>query len=357
MPQPEGNQLSFGYSPILTQVALNYLPNIDDYIGRKILPTVPTASPIGIYNIWNRGDFLRRNGKQIANYEAVPLGGFATSQGAFSVTNYGVGTPYTARDLAAARQGGMTDQAFKNAKAKWVTMQAVLELEFRAQALFQTTGNWTTTIAGVASAPSASQFIAWDQAASTPVDDVLLWKRKMRLITGFTPNTMIIPELTILALKRNPQIIARATPGFYGAGLAVPVKVSLDHIKALFEIDNILTPIGVWNSGEEGQADVIADIWTYNIMWLGYVTDTPNRETPSAGYTFAWTGATTTGLPNGVPAGEGPANFGSVQNDEGIFVREYIDNPRACVVIEGMIWASPQVTGPGLGMTWTAAVT
>jgi hypothetical protein len=356
MPQPEGSELNFGFSPILTNIGVNYLPKLEQYVGRNIFPVVPTASPVGTYNVWEMGDFLRRNGKEIANYEAVPLGGFATTQRTFSVRNWGVGTPYTARDLADARRGGMSDQKFKNGKARWVTTQGVLELEFRVRDFVQTAANWTTTIAGVTSGPSASQFIQWDQAASTPVDDVLKWKRNMRLLTGFEPNTMVIPEPIMLVLQRNAQVIARVTPGFYGAGKAVPVQVSIDQIKTLFGIEKILVPKGVYNSAAEGQTPTLVDIWTATTMWLGYVTENASVDEPSAGYQFAWTGDTTTGLPEGVGSGEGPQNFGSQLNDEGLFIREYVDQPRAARVIEGMIWRSPNIVGPSLGMTWTATI-
>lgn len=356
MPQPEGGQLDFGYNPILTSIGLNYLPKLDQYIGPDIFPSVGVASPVGTYNVWKMGDFLRRNGKEIANYEAVPLGGFSTGQQTYSVKNWGVGTPYTARDLANARRGGMSDQAFRNGKARWVTTQGVLEKEFRVQALIQTPGNWSTTIAGVASGPTALQFVKWDQAAATPVDDVLLWKRKMRLLTGFAPNSMVIPELVMLALKKNAQVQDRVKVSLTGDNNRNPVKITDDHIKALLELDNLWVPTGVYNSAAEGQADVLADIWTYNIMWLGYVTRTPSMEDPSAGYDFAWTGDTSEGVPGGL-TGEGPQNFGAVKNDKGLFIREYPDLPRAAIVIEGMIWSQPNVVGAALGMTWTAAIT
>lgn len=353
MPMPEGAALDFGYSGILTSVALNYLPKLDDFIAGKIFPTVPVAASDGKYNIWKQGDFLRRNGKQIANYEAVPLGGFASAQGSYSVQNWGVGTPYTARDLANARRGGTSDQAFKNAKTRWVVTQGVLEWEFRVQSLIQTTGNWTTTIAGVASAPSAVQFVAWDQAAATPVDDVDLWKRNLRLLTGFRPNTMIIPEKVWLALRKNTNLIDRIK---YDGTQARPTEVSLDQIKGLFGIPNIYIPLSVYNNAAEGQTDVFVDLWTQTIMWLGYVADAPSNETPSAGYSFSWTGDTSEGLPADL-RGAGPANFDAVQNEQGLFMREYVNRERAAVIIEGMLWKSPNVTSAALGMTWTATVT
>lgn len=355
MPMPEGAQLNFGYSPLLTKVGLNLLPSLDQFIGGKIFPTVPVGSPVGTYNIWTAADFLRRNGKVISNYEAVPLGGFSSSQATYSVTNWGLGTPYTNRDLADARRGGMSDQQFKNNKARWVTTQGVLEKEFRVKTLIETTANWTTTIAGVASAPSASQFIQWDQAASTPVDDVIFRKRQMRLLTGFEPNSMVIPETVMISLQKNAQIQDRVKVAWAGAGPDRPVQINYDHIKLLFGLENLWVPKGVYNSAAEGQAATIVDIWAQKQMWLGFVQSTPSFDTPSAGYTFAWTGGAGDGMPGGL-TGAGPNNLGSIENDQGLFVREYLDPPRAATIIEGMLWGSPNVVSADLGMTWTAAV-
>lgn len=357
MPQPEGAQLNFGYSPILTTVGLSYLPKLDQFAARKIFPVIPTAVSEGTYNVWTAGDFLRRNGKKIANYEAVPLGGFSTTQQTFSVHNWGVGTPWTNRDLANARRGGMTDQAFKNAKVRWVVTQGLLELEFRVKDLIQTTANWSTTVAGIASNPVVgTSFLYWDNAASTPVDDIDNYKRRMRLATGFVPNTLVIPELVLMALKRNPQVISRVTPGFYGAGKAVPVQVSVEQLKILFDIPNIITPLSTYNSAGEGLTPVLTDIWS-NTVWLGYVTQNPGPEEATAGYMFSWTGDTSVGLPAGMQGGAGPNNLGSVMNNEGLFMREYIDQPRASVVIEGMLWTSPNIVGAPLGMTFTDPLT
>lgn len=83
----------------------------------------------------------------------------------------------------------MTDQAFKNAKVRWVVTQGLLELEFRVKDLIQTTGNWSTTVAGTGSSPViGTSFLYWDNASSTPVDDVENYKRRMRLATGSPPT-------------------------------------------------------------------------------------------------------------------------------------------------------------------------
>lgn len=352
MPQPEGAGLNFGFSPILTNVGLNLLPKLDQFIVRKIAPPVSVASPSGVYNFWTPDDFLRRDGKIIANYEAVPIGGFASTQLSFTVQNFGAASAYTARDLADARRGGTSDQALKNAKTRWVVTKGLLELEFRGSVLFQTAANWTSTVAGVTSGPSASQFIQWDQAASSPVDDILLWKRNVRLLTGYEPNTLVIPDKVWLALRKNTSLIDRIK---YGGTMDRPTEITLDQLKALFEIQNIYVPKGVYNSAAEGATAVFADIWTTTV-WMGYVAASPGMQEPSAAYNFSWTGDTSNGLPAGMGTGQGPQSFGSMMNEEGLFLREYIDAPRSAVVIEGTLWTTPNVVSAGLGMTFTAPI-
>lgn len=351
MPMPE---LAFATNPLLTNVGLNHLSTLTGYASQNLMPVVPTANPTGTYNEWTIDDFIRRNGKEIANYEAVPLGGFTMAERTFSVKNWGVGTPYTARDLAAARTRGFTDQKFRNAKAKWVTVQGLVEMEFRVRDMFQTTANWGLTIGGVTSSPVlGTSFIQWDQAAATPVDDVLYYKRIVRLRSGQKPNTIIIPEPIVLALKKNAQVIARATPRFYGGN--APMEVDMGDLEKLFGL-RIVTPEGLYNAAEEGATRNISEIWTGTTMWMGYLAEEFTDETPTAAAVFAWTGNTTNGLPAGIAGGAGPQNFGSVENDEGLFIREYADQPRAAMVIEGMLWRAPVIIMAEAGMTWTATI-
>lgn len=353
MPMPEGSQLNQSISPMLTNIALNYIPDQAMFIAKQVFPNVPTSSATGIYNIWKQGDFLRRTMKKLGNAEGAPRGGFSTGTNTFAVAKYGLGTTYTAMDLANARRGGFSDQSLINAKVHYVTFQALLELEMQTASIIQTGANWTLSVAGVASAPTpGTSFIQWDQAAAAPIDDVLYLKNRMRILTGRKPNTMIIPELIWIALRKNAQLISRIT---YGGTMEKPTQVSLAQLKALFEIENILVPDGVYNSAAEGATDVLTDIWGKQV-WLGFVTSNPSVNEPSAGYHFSWVGDTTVGLPQGVSAGQGPASFGSAQNNEGIFIREYMENHPSQMVVESELWTTPNVVSADLGILLTAVI-
>lgn len=354
MPMPEGLDLASGYSPILTNIGLSFLPKLDQFIARKVFPVVPTAVPAGQYNVWGFEDFLRRQGKRIANYEAVPLAGFNKSKASYSVDNWGLGTPYTARDLAEARAHGTPDQKFKNAKSRFVITQGVLELEFRFRDLVQTAANWTTTMNGVTTAPDGiTTFLKWNQTAADPVDLILRQKRRMRFLSGgFTPNTMILPDQVWIEMRNLASMIDKIK---YGGTMDRPTEVTLQQFQALTGLKNIYVTESVYNTAAEGQPANIVDMYT-DTVWLGYVNDDPGIDEPSAGYQFSWTGSTTVGLPVGTPGGEGPNNFDSVENEEGLFMRDYFDKPRAAWIIEAMLWRTPNVVAPSLGMTFTDVI-
>lgn len=359
MPSPEGVQWNpSSYSGLLTQYAISYLADIhtEGFIAGQVFKTIPVAAPSGSYNVWNRGDFLRRGGKRLANYEAAPIEGFGITSRTYSVDNWGVATLTTARDLAEARAGGTTDAEVWNLKTELVTARGVIEKEIAVAALVQTAGNWATTRAGVASGPTlTTQYIAWDQAAAVPVDDVLRWIEDMRLASGKKPNTLIIPIQLINVLKKNASLIDRIK---YGGTMAAPTEVTTQQIQGLFGLENFLIPSCVYNTAAEGQTQSFAYIWGTN-MWLGYVAPKPGILTPSAGYNFAWTGNTANGLPVGMQSGDGPQTWGTspVESIEGLFIRRYRENRPSGEFIESELWTTPNVTASDYGMTLTATMT
>lgn len=353
MPMPEGSQLNQNVSPMLTNVASNFIPKLGQFIARQIFPNVPTASPIGTYNIWLQDDFLRRTMKKLANAEASPVGGFATGKGSFSVEHYGLATNYTAIDLANARRGGTSDATLINNKTKYVTIQAVLELEMQTATLVTTAGNWDLSVTGTTGAPVAgTSFIQWDQLTATPIDDVIDLTERMRLASGFAPNKMVIPRKVWIALRKCPQLLGRI---IYDGQQTKPAQVTLQQLQQLFEIDNIIIASSVVNLAAEGAAKNIDYIWG-KYVWLGYVTDTPSADEPSAGYHFSWNGDTTTGLPQGVAAGAGPQPFGSVLSPEGIFIRHYHTDRPDAMWVDSDLFTTPNVVASSLGTLMSAVI-
>lgn len=346
MPSPEN--INAGYSPFLTGLVQSFIPDYADYIGSLLLPRIPVGSKIGQYNVWTQGDFLRRGGKPLSNYEAAPIEGFTLSKQQFNMSTWGVATNWTQQDLQDAAVTGITPESYERAKTDFVIGKAIIEREIAVATLFQTSANWSTTYAGVASAPNGSQFIAWDQAAAVPVDDVEKIKETNRLAGNRKVNTLVLPQAIWSKMKSNASLIDRIK---YGGTMDRPTEVTLDQIKALFEIQNIWVPSAVYNTAAEGAAESYADIWAKTI-WLGYLEPTPNIERPSAAYNFTWRGGAAQGVQT---AGPGPQAFDAVEDSQGFFIRRYRENRPNAEFVECEKYEAPNVTAPSLGITMTAA--
>ncbi len=339
MSQPEFRGLIHSYSPLLTTLAISYIPKQTDYIAKDLFPGVPVANSFGIYKKIPRGAFLRPVAKKLANKEAAPLGGFEYQEANFNVETYGLATDWTDRDLNAADVGGIGSAQLIRHKTLYVTQQALLRREIDTAALVRLTGSWTVNYTGVASAPSSVQFIKWsDYTGSDPVADVLRWKEDFKLRTGFYPNVLMLAPKVWRSLSQHPDLMDRVK---YGGNNDRPATVTLQAVAGLFEIEKIIIPGGVVNSAEEGQADVIGYIWGDD-CWIGYVSDAPSTETPSAGYHFLWTGA-------GVASS--PVPFQGQVNNEGMHIRRYIDQRTAAYYVESRLFSTANITAADLGST------
>jgi len=352
MSQPEGFQLNRGYNPILTDLAQGMLSNLRvGYIADKLYPNIPVGVSTGQYVKWNRGDFMRRNAKKMIGNEAVPLGGFGSGSGTFKVDRFGLGTDWSSQNLADARRGGTSYAAFMRGKREFVITGPLLELEIVTATLTQTTGNWTKTAAGVSSGPTGTQFLQWDQAASDPVANMDTWKKLFRDTVGINPNTFVMSEEVYLASRKNANLIDRIK---YSGTQERPTQVTVDQMKGLFEIDNVLIPQARYNSSNEGAADVLSPVWSQT-CWLGYVAPNPTPDLPSAGYRFSWNGDTSMGVPDNA-TGIGPANFNSVLSPEGLFMRQFQLLRPNVEVMEAELFTTPNVVAADLGMTLTAVI-
>lgn len=352
MPQPEGAGINQNVSPYLTGIAVGMMPRLQGFVASRVAPTIPVAAPSGAYMKWNAGDFMRRGGKKLSNYEAPPIEGFGTGSGTYKTSKWGVSTVYTAQDVAEARIGGVSEAELRLAKTEFVTGKGALEREIKTAAVVQTAGNWSGTKAGVTSGPNANQFIQWDQAASDPVQDVQKIRTAVQLITGQKINKMVLPVQVKDALLRNANLIDRIK---YGGTMDRPTQVTVDQLKALFEIDDIVIPEATYNAAAEGAADNFQYVWGTTV-WFGFVTPTPSRQTFSALYNFAWSGDTTAGLPAGVGSGSGPQDWGAVRSSEGIFIRSYLSDRPQGQFVDAETFDDPNVVSAALGYTLTAPI-
>ncbi len=343
MPMPEGQGLRQNFNPRLTTMAIGYLPKQEDLIGRRVFPGITVGASSGEYNILPRGEWLRVQGKKLANNEAPPLGGFKFDKDVYSVDEYGLSANWTQRDLNNAEVGGISASRLKTMKTSFVTFQAHLALEIDIASLVRTDANWTFVKTGVAATPTTNEFLQWNDPASTPVSDIKTWKLAVQLATGIRPDRAIFTRPIMDALEEHPDIIDRIK--FTGTS-GSPAKVNQQTITELLDLKEILVPDAVKNTGEEGATDVIDWIWGKD-AFLFYAPMSPSMEEPSAGYRFNW------GSADGYV---GPQPFGRGTNAEGLYIANYTTNRPAAEWVESRWYTVPKVTAASLGVRIKTAV-
>jgi hypothetical protein len=168
-----------------------------------------------------------------------------------------------------------------------LTMQALIYREVYFAANFLTTGIWTTDVTGVSASPTTGQVLQWNDANSTPIENVRTAKRVVAQSTGFEPNVLTLGRAVYDALIDHPDIVDRIK--YATATNNEPAKANLVTLASLFEVDEILVSNAIYNTATEGQTASHSFVAGKTAL-LTYRPPAPGLMTPSAGYTFSWTG-------------------------------------------------------------------
>jgi len=233
------------------------------------------------YFTYDRGYFNRAEMKKRA-----PGTESAGATYAISTDSYSADVWALHRDVAdQIRANADTPISLDREAVELLTLQALLRKEKEWAASFFVTSVWTTQRTGVAASPTGTQFLRWDDAASTPIEDVRRGVRTVHESTGFRPNKMVLGRAVYDALLDHPDIVGRIDRGQTSG----PAMVMRDALAALFELDEVLVMDAIQNTANEGATNVHAFIGGKNALLL-YTPSSPGLMIPSAGYTFTWSG-------------------------------------------------------------------
>lgn len=267
----------------LTNISIAFLQNANDFVATKLFPNIPVSKQADRYYVYNRGDFNRDEMEQRAP-------GTESAGSGYSLDN----TPtYFANRFSIHKD--IPDEVRANADAvlnpdreatAFVTHKALIKREKLFVANYFTTGKWGTDVTGVASSPSAGQTLQWDNANSDPIKVIRDAKRAIRQSTGYEPNKLTVGRAVFDALLDHPDIIDRIK---YGQTAGAPAQANKETLAKLLEIDEILVMNAIENTAKEGQNAAHSFIGGKNAL-LTHSATAPGLMTPSAGYTFSWTG-------------------------------------------------------------------
>jgi hypothetical protein len=140
-----------------------------------------------------------------------------------------------------------------------------------------TTGVWATDKTG------GSDFTQWSNyETSDPIEDVEAGKAEILSQTGFEANTLVLGYDAFRQLKNHPDLVDRIK-------YTSSQTITEDMIARMFDVDRVLVAKSVKATNVEGLAEAYS-FHTGKVACLLHVAPSPGLLTPSAGYTFQWTG-------------------------------------------------------------------
>ena len=268
----------------LTNISIAYLQDTMNFVAHRVFPNIPVTKQSDRYYTFDRGEFNRDEME-----ERAP--GTESAGGSYSLDN----TPTYYAPVYAFHKD-IPDQVRGNADAvlnpdreatEYVTHKALIKRERLWVSKFFVTGKWTNEDTGVASSPVAgTSFLQWNDADSTPIENVRAAKTVILQSTGFIANTLVLGQQVYDALVDHPDIVDRIK---YGQTPGSPATANVEALMKLFEIERIFVMRSIYNTAKKGQTASHSFIGGKNAL-LCYSAPSPGIMTPTAGYTFSWTG-------------------------------------------------------------------
>lgn len=277
MPQPTLSDVHVNVP--LTQISIAYIQQAKEFIATKVFPMIPVNYESDRYYEYLRDAFFRNDVR-----ERAPG---TESQG----TGYTLQNTSTYTAKVYALHDDVPDQVRANSDSvlqpdvdavQMLTQQMMInrELVFLNTFFNNSSVPWTTTVTGVAGTPTTNQFKQWDQAGSTPIEDVRTQALVVKSLTGFRPNKLVLGPYVANQLINNPEIVDRVKYTQLGF---------LDYqlLAQAFGVDEVLVPEAVQNTAAEGATLSNSFIYGKHAL-LVYSAPAPGLRVPSGGYTFGW---------------------------------------------------------------------
>jgi len=277
MSQPTGGDVHVNVP--LTNISVAYMQQAGDFVADTIFPPVPVDHKSNDYWKYTKGDWFRTVAQERAPATESVGSGWTLTEDTYSCKLFAVHKDIS--DVDRANQDLPIINLDRDA-TEFITRDTLLKREKDWANRYFKASVWGTTDQTGASTAAANQFIQWNRANSTPIEDISKIRVDQAELTGYVPNVLVIGARVFLAWKNHSEFLERIKYSQKGV-------VTLDLIAGLMDIPKVVVPMVIENTGKEGAADSFSFVFGKSAL-LAYAASSPGLMQPSAGYTFAWTG-------------------------------------------------------------------
>jgi hypothetical protein len=259
----------------LTNLSQGYFQDANSFVARQVFPVIPVAQMSNIFYEMDFSEISRDDLKERLPSTESEGNGMTFSQNTFSCRNYSNHIDID-RDVRANSDSVLE---LDRAVMETISQRALIRQERIFAANFLTGTPWGSY--------TGTPSIKWDQDTAIIVTNIKTQKRNIRTRTGREPNVLVLARDVCDTIVEQADVLDRVS---YSQTNGKPALVTMDNLKALFEVPNIYVLNGTYNTANRGQTASYSMIGSGTAM-LAYVAPNPGIMTASVGYTFAWTGA------------------------------------------------------------------
>lgn len=250
---------------LLTQYGIGY--RSVGLVGTALCPRVPVPQQFGSYPIFLKDNWLRPINANKAPGEKPRATSFTMSATSYATNGYQVAEVINSELLDTADPVNMLARSAEHILDTWNIAQ-----EIRIRDAAWTNVGSTASMTGGASVASAAA-IAQNALVQT---------------TGLRANVAVVPIQTFNQLNTRADVQAH--------GIGANAR---ERMASILGVDTLLIPSGVYNAGQESQANAITSIWSTSILFC-YVPVAAGPNVPSYLVSVFWNGPKVTGT---TPAG------------------------------------------------------
>lgn len=267
MPQP--TQSDVHVDAVLSNISIAYMQDSTSFVASRAFPTVNVQKQSDKYFTYSQANFFSDQAATRADGTESAGTGYGLSTATYNTNVYALH-----KDIGDQVRANADTPLDPDMDATRFLSQQMLIRQERDWA----TNAFATSIWGTDSTPGT----LWSASGSTPVSDVQTGINTILTNTGYLANTLIMSYAVFSILKNHSDIVDRYK--YTSADSITP-----DLIAAVLGVDRVLVMNSVYNSAVEGATASYAQIGDKDAL-LAYVAPSAGLLTPSAGYTFVWSG-------------------------------------------------------------------
>lgn len=273
MPQPTASDVHVNMP--LSTISVAWLQDQNEFVADQVFPNVPVKQQSNRYYVFDRDNWFRAQAEKRAPSAESAGGGYTVDN-----------TPTYFADVYAFHKD-VDDQIRANQDSvldvdreatEFVSRDLSLKKELIWSATYFTTGVWTGSTTGGDITPGT----LWDAGGSTPIEDMRAQLLSTKKKTGFKANDVVMGEEVWNVLQDHADFLDRIK--YTQTAIVVPQLLA-----SVLGVDKVLIAGGVQNTAIEGATEAMDFIFGKDVL-IVYAAPRPGLMTPTAGYTFSWSG-------------------------------------------------------------------